>query len=124
MDHNVLDGDDMIERYSDRDLANHKRGKPYAIVKDETFGRHMVASRDISAGETVMEDFPLTFGPMVTSAVGGQCLGCYRPLPQGRRPSCPRCGWPVCSLQCADSPAHRDGECRVFQAGRPQRQAL
>ena len=39
MDHNVLDGDDMIERYSDRDLANHKKGKPYEIVKDETFGR-------------------------------------------------------------------------------------
>ena len=39
MDHNVLSGDDLVLRYSERDLANHKKGKPYKIVKDETFGR-------------------------------------------------------------------------------------
>ena len=40
MDHNVLDGDDFIGKYSDRDLANHKaKGKPYKIIKDEVFGR-------------------------------------------------------------------------------------
>ena len=114
MDHNVLDRDDMIERYSDRDLASHKEGKPYEIVKDETFGRHMVASRDISAGETVMEDFPLTFGPMVTGEVVAQCLGCHRPLGQTRQP-CAECGWPMCSPFCGEKPAHREGECRVFQ---------
>ena len=40
MDHNILGGDDLIDSYTDQDLANHKqKGKPYKIVKDETFGR-------------------------------------------------------------------------------------
>ena len=115
MDHNVLSGDDLIERYSERDLASHQKGRPYEIVKDETFGRHMVASRDIAAGEIVMEDFPLTFGPMVSSAVKPLCLGCYRPLERGRRVDCERCGWPLCSEQCGERPGHRDFECGLFQ---------
>ena len=116
MDHNDLAGDDMMDRYSDRDLANHRKGKPYEIVKDETFGRHMVASRDIKAGETVMEDFPLTFGPMSSSEVKPLCLGCYRPLDQSSsKIDCEGCGWPLCSLACGERPAHRDFECRLFQ---------
>ena len=41
MDHNVLDGgEDYIDKYLDRDLANHKKkGKPYKVIKDEVFGR-------------------------------------------------------------------------------------
>ena len=39
MDHNNLDGDDFIENYLVKDLANHKKGKPYKIIKDEVFGR-------------------------------------------------------------------------------------
>ena len=115
MDHNVLSGDDLVLRYSERDLANHKKGKPYKIVKDETFGRHMVASRDIKAGEVVMEDFPLTFGPMVSSAVKPLCLGCYRPLEGRGRVECEDCGWPLCSEECGERSAHRDFECRLFR---------
>ena len=41
MGHNVLDsGEDFIDKYLDRDLANHKKkGKPYKVIKDEVFGR-------------------------------------------------------------------------------------
>ena len=35
-----------------QDLADHgKLGKPYRIVTDEDVGRHMVAVRDIKAGQ-------------------------------------------------------------------------
>ena len=35
-----------------QDLADHSRlGKPYQILTDEDVGRHMVAARDIRAGE-------------------------------------------------------------------------
>ena len=115
MDHNDLAGDDLICRYSERDQADHRRGRPYKIVKDETVGRHMVASRDIKAGETIMEDFPLTFGPMVSSAVKPLCLGCYRPLDRSSKIDCDGCGWPLCSLECRERPSHRDYECRLFQ---------
>ena len=41
MDHNNLDEDDFIERYSDKDLANHKtKGRPYKIIMDEIVGRY------------------------------------------------------------------------------------
>ena len=41
MGHNVLDvSEDNINKYLDRDLANHKKkGKPYKVIKDEVFGR-------------------------------------------------------------------------------------
>ena len=46
MDHNVLDGgEDYIDKYLDRDLANHKKkGKPYKVIKDEVFGRWEITS--------------------------------------------------------------------------------
>lgn len=40
MDHNNLEEDDFIDRFSAQDLANHRsKGRPYKIIKDEIFGR-------------------------------------------------------------------------------------
>ena len=97
--------------------------------------RHMVAARRIRAGETVMEDTPLTFGPLsssggkttddtfyplpmtyLSSPVSPMCVGCYRRLPDPvtSAPRCEACGWPVCRPECALQPAHRDAECALF----------
>ena len=100
MGHNVLDGDDLISVYHDRDLADHgTKGRPYTIVKDEEYGRHMLAARDIAAGEVVMEDTPLTYGPLTSAGVRPMCVGCYRSLAPGHEVRCRLCGWPVCGDQ-------------------------
>ena len=79
--------------------------------------RHMVAARYIKSGELIMEDEPLTYGPLSSSGVAPLCLGCYKSLSgrsRGRGIRCQGCGWPVCSEKCAQRPAHRDLECRLF----------
>ena len=78
----------------------------------------MVAARSIRAGEVIMEDSPLTYGPLSSSGVSPLCLGCYRSL-SGRGKGrgwvrCQGCGWPVCSEECSMRPGHRDLECRLF----------
>jgi hypothetical protein len=40
MDHKVEGGEDDIDKYAAKDLANHKdKGAPYNIIKDEVVGR-------------------------------------------------------------------------------------
>ena len=74
----------------------------------------MVAARDIQAGETVMEDLPLTYGPMTSVQVEPLCLGCYTCLTRaGPHVTCV-CGWPMCSDTCGQQPLHRDLECQLF----------
>ena len=41
-----------------QDLADHgKQGRPYKILTDEVVGRHMVAVRNIKAGEVGIDSF-------------------------------------------------------------------
>ena len=54
-------------------------------------GRILVASRDITAGETVLQDNCLVAAPDGLPV----CLGCLRPL-GGEVYNCERCGWPLC----------------------------
>jgi len=115
MDHKVGElGEDDIDKYDAKDLANHKeRGKPYSIIKDEIVGRHMVATRNIKAGEIIMEDMPLTFGPVCSTGVKPMCLGCYRHVDGSV--CCETCGWPMCSVNCSNKMQHRDQECQMFK---------
>jgi len=115
MDHKIGGAvEDDIDKYVAQDLANHKeKGKPYSILKDEVVGRHMVAARNISAGETIMEDIPLTFGPVCSTGVKPMCLGCYRAVDGSIL--CESCGWPMCSTNCSNKSQHRDQECKIFK---------
>lgn len=115
MDHKVGEGgEDDIAKYAAQDLANHKdKGAPYNIIKDEVVGRHMVAARNIQAGETIMEDIPLTCGPVCSTGIKPMCLGCYRPVDGSVL--CEICGWPMCSVSCSNRPHHRDQECQLFK---------
>jgi hypothetical protein len=76
----------------------------------------MVANRDIKAGEIILEEQPLTFGPVCST--GGEeilplCLGCYRPV--GGSFLCSECGWPMCCQACCNMQQHKDWECSVFK---------
>jgi hypothetical protein len=72
--------------------------------------RHLVATRTIEAGEIVLKENPLIFGPEGQNAV---CLGCYQKVTKNS-PRCQKCGFPVCSKDCADLEMHRTFECEVL----------
>lgn len=51
--------------------------KPYRVADSPIFGRYLVASRDLKAGETVLKQTPVVIGPCGEPV----CLGCYVPTP-------------------------------------------
>lgn len=73
-------------------------------------GRFLVAARNLDVGEVVLKEAPLLEAPPPSTPP--LCLTCYRPLSEKSAQDCPRCGWPMCSLDCANNPKHR-GECRL-----------
>jgi hypothetical protein len=70
-----------------------------------------VALRTIEAGEIILKENPLIFGPDGTTPV---CLGCYEILTQASA-KCKSCGFPVCSKACANSEMHKTMECEVLR---------
>eukprot|EP00096_Caligus_rogercresseyi_P006994 TRINITY_DN2418_c0_g2_i1.p1 TRINITY_DN2418_c0_g2~~TRINITY_DN2418_c0_g2_i1.p1 ORF type:complete len:531 (+),score=146.39 TRINITY_DN2418_c0_g2_i1:103-1695(+) len=112
MDHNGgLDEDEEVKRYMERDQSSNK---PYKIIRNDSVGRYMVAARNIKAGEIILQEFPLSYGP--SSPKEPLCLGCYSPLSR-KEPHilCPGCGFPLCSTDCSKLPEHRDFECTTLQ---------
>lgn len=80
------------------------------MEENADLGRHLVASRRIATGEEVLREAPLVSGPLqVTPPV---CLGCYSLLTELGSIECPKCGWPMCSLNCAKTPQHHP-ECKI-----------
>ena len=93
-----------------------------------------MVTRPLRKGEVVFRDSPLVTGPSRESEPC--CVSCYRPLDLttavlaedaetdmecdgGPVPyvSCPKCGWPLCSLQCSEAARHAP-ECElVARAG-------
>ena len=72
----------------------------------------MVADRNIKAGEIVLKEAPLTFGPSeITKPI---CLGCCAPVTI-KSPTCDLCGFPMCSKECSKLKVHKDFECEAFQ---------
>ena len=51
----------------------------YRVAYDSLKGRHLLATRDLKAGELVFKEPPVSLGP-VHDVVGLQCLGCFRPV--------------------------------------------
>merc|ERR1712083_170739 len=105
-----------VQHYLQRDMAKQLQ-RPYSVVRDEIVGRHMVAARDIKAGEVIMEDIPLTYGPVVFTGnlVGCRpvCLSCSHWVTGSYL--CDGCNWPMCGESCARAPIHKIQECSVFQ---------
>ncbi|KAH1025994.1 SET domain-containing protein SmydA-8 isoform X1 [Dendroctonus ponderosae] len=87
------------------DWKKHKKMcKPYKICHDEALGRFLIATKDISVGDIVLQEPPLIRGPsQVTMPV---CLGCGNAMDEKNFKPCAKCGWPVCSSTCEKSPNH------------------
>ena len=100
----------------------------YRVAHSSEVGRHLVVTRPLRKGEVVFQDRPLVTGPSRESEPC--CVSCYRPLNLGTEVDgemevetsglsplphilCPRCGWPLCSLECANSERHLP-ECQLL----------
>ena len=85
---------------------------PFCIETRPSVGRIMMATRDIRAGETILEEAPAVWGPNDKSPA--VCLGCLKPAVKvdssnaetsnGNLPStinkCSKCRFPVCGSEC------------------------
>ena len=108
MEHNpdVTEEQD-VNHYVSRNILKKKEAL-FEIIRDETVGRHMVAARKIKAGEIILQELPLTFGPSeITKPL---CLGTYQPV-TAQTPTCEYCGFPLIST----SKIHQEFECQAFQ---------
>ncbi|XP_046405956.1 SET domain-containing protein SmydA-8-like isoform X2 [Ischnura elegans] len=93
--------------------SEHKREckQSYALSQSERLGRHLVAARDLEAGELLLREVALVVGPKAASSC--VCLGCHQELTPPAH-SCPGCGWPLCSADCRASP-HHASECSLLE---------
>lgn len=72
---------------------------PFKILKNEEFGRFMVATKDIKPFEPVVVDEALAIGPCDDSQPC--CLGCLSPvLDCTTYVHCPVCNLPMCKVSC------------------------
>ncbi|XP_038222463.1 SET domain-containing protein SmydA-8 [Zerene cesonia] len=88
-----------------QDWKVHKhRCTPARIREDPKYGRYLEATKNIRAGDIILNESPLITGPaQVTPPV---CLGCYKLLEKEKVVSCEKCGWPFCSKECTEKEVH------------------
>lgn len=78
----------------------------FSVETRDGYGRVLVAARDISAWQLVIEDSCLVTTPNDVPV----CLGCLAGLSDHSSSECGGCGWPMCSRECH----HGEEECRLF----------
>ena len=96
--------------------------KCYRIAKNSELGRHILVTKNVKKGDIIFKDYPLVTGPSRESAPC--CVSCYKLLDLSAEAGseditdvdedeeaapyvrCPKCGWPLCSLECAQNPRH------------------
>ncbi|CAH0725580.1 unnamed protein product, partial [Brenthis ino] len=80
----------------------------YDVLKNEKYGRYLIANKDFECGELIFTDVPIAVGPKPDSPP--LCLACYCPV---ENTLCSRCSWPICSTECEQSLQHLP-ECELF----------
>ncbi|XP_076045902.1 uncharacterized protein LOC143028136 [Oratosquilla oratoria] len=95
--------------------THREQCQPFKVEENSDLGRYMVASRNIKAGEVVLIEDPIVIGPkQITEPV---CLGCYKRVDGSY--TCSKCSWPLCGIECEQSPDHKP-ECLVgIEIGSP-----
>ncbi|XP_059048745.1 SET domain-containing protein SmydA-8 isoform X1 [Achroia grisella] len=88
-------------------MANSQSCK-YNVLRNEKYGRYLVANKDLDSGELIFTDIPFVVGPKPDSPP--LCLGCYASVENSL---CLKCSWPICSSECEKAQSHV-GECEVF----------
>jgi len=101
--------------------------KIFKVVHSNTFGRHIVANRNIEVGEIIIEEYPVVFGPACNTdesqddpntEPGQVCVGCCCIIDTETNTSsykCPSCGLQLCSNVCHKLELHEQNEYLVFR---------
>ncbi|XP_068209517.1 SET and MYND domain-containing protein 4-like [Palaemon carinicauda] len=92
----------------------HEMSNPTAcgslkIEYSPAFGRYLVASRDIDAGDVVFREKPLVLAPK--AGTGPTCMRCLKFIEDAWE-GCDGCGAPVCSSMCP-ADGHSAEECKI-----------
>lgn len=91
---------------------------PFFIEKNPQFGRFAIASRDLTPGEFLVDEFPFAVGPKASSTCC--CLECFCPVNATSTGSrCEKCSWPLCDdcVKLSDLHFHKR-ECEIFKAAK------
>lgn len=87
----------------------------FKVLESPELGRYGVASRDLKAGDIILEETPFAIGPKVDSCP--ICLECACPVDGGASgQKCSECGWPLCE-ECnanRDEIVYHKKECELF----------
>ncbi|CAG4942892.1 unnamed protein product [Parnassius apollo] len=89
----------------------------YEVKRSDIMGRYVVATRNIRAGEVIIEEPALVVGPCSGCAL--ICLGCYRELDEAAIVQCQGCNWPMCSKSCpglGKYTGHSSYECKTLKS--------
>lgn len=102
--------------HQQQDWPQHKiECQAWEIAENAELGRHLLAKRDINAGDLLILEPPLVWGPALHSDQR-LCVGCGQAC-TSRDTRCGKCQWPACSTTCAgldDKNRHRL-ECSFLQ---------
>uniref|UniRef100_A0A0K2VAX9 C2H2-type domain-containing protein n=1 Tax=Lepeophtheirus salmonis TaxID=72036 RepID=A0A0K2VAX9_LEPSM len=86
---------------------------PYTICVNPKSGRHFEATRDISAGETILVDEASVVGPATKTEP--LCLECFKSLDKVSKKSLCKCGFYLC-IECINlNGGHHELECNQIQ---------
>ncbi|RVE47333.1 hypothetical protein evm_008014 [Chilo suppressalis] len=89
----------------------------FKVQFSDTYGRHMVATRDIKQGEMILKEKPAIIGPRMSTAP--HCLSCGKKLQPMKIKDvfdfykCKSCNWPMCGPECEKADIHKS-ECKVM----------
>jgi len=86
----------------------------YQVQYEDRCGRMLVATKFISAGETIFTDEPACMGP--DNNPRPVCLVCCARLVRGYVVTCDNCGWPLCSETCRENLGQHVRECSLFKS--------
>eukprot|EP00092_Neocalanus_flemingeri_P007671 GFUD01008283.1.p1 GENE.GFUD01008283.1~~GFUD01008283.1.p1 ORF type:complete len:508 (+),score=99.99 GFUD01008283.1:66-1589(+) len=91
--------------------ADHKAAcSPFKIEQSAQFGKNLIAGRNLSAGDLIIDEEVAVLGPTVDEGSPGVCLGCYFPT-HGYK--CSTCQAPLCGPTCETQSDHAQ-ECEVL----------
>ncbi|XP_072944592.1 SET domain-containing protein SmydA-8-like [Epargyreus clarus] len=110
------DAQSTTKEESESETPAPKEDLCYEVKHSDVMGRYVVASRDIRAGELIMEQPALAVGPC--SGCPLICLGCYRELDETSIYKCKGCLWPMCSSSCSGQgkyTGHSTQECDTLK---------
>ncbi|XP_064104413.1 SET domain-containing protein SmydA-8-like [Macrobrachium nipponense] len=99
----------VVDKPLFHEVSNPTAHGSLKIEYSPAFGRYLVASRDIDAGDVVFREKPLVLAPK--AGTGPTCLRCLKIL-EDPWEGCDGCGAPLCSSACPGD-GHSADECKI-----------